>query len=74
MSEAKKLVKELFKRVSEFKERPVAMEALKSSVNHTKYMLKSMKNFSMSAPEGEGPFTEIELKVLEDLHTGQLLI
>lgn len=46
------------------------MEALKSSLNHTKYMLKSMKNFSTAALEGDGPFTEVELKTLEDLHTG----
>ena len=64
-------MKDLYKRVSEYKERPQAMEALKSTLNHTKFMVKSMQNFSMTAPEGEGPFTEVELTTLETLYKGQ---
>lgn len=71
LSEAKKLVKTLYKRVSDHKERPVAMEALKSTLNHTQYMMKSMRNYSTIAPEGEGPFTSVELITLETLHKGK---
>lgn len=70
LKEAKKLVKDLNKRVKEFQTRPKAMADLKSTLNHTKWILKSMQNYSQIAPEGEGPFTEVELKTLEDLHTG----
>lgn len=48
------------------------MADLKSTLNHTNYILKSMQNYSLVAPNGEGPFTEVELKTLEDLHTGKI--
>jgi len=48
------------------------MEALKSTLNHTKYMLKSMKNFTAGIldEEGGGPFTAVELSTLETLYNG----
>ena len=70
MKEAKKLVKVLFERVAGHKDRPVAMEALRNTLNHTNYMLKSMKNYSSVALGGEGPFTDVELTTLEKLHNG----
>lgn len=69
-TEAKNLVKELNNRVKEHKERPKAMEALKSSLNHTQFMIKSMRNYSKIGENEDGPFTDVELTTIETLHKG----
>ncbi|XP_067935548.1 hypoxia up-regulated protein 1-like [Watersipora subatra] len=68
LAEAKKLVKFLYERVAGHRDRPQAMDALKSTLNHTKYMLASMKNYSLIAPDGDGPFTQVELATLEKIY------
>lgn len=64
LKELKKLVKDLVYRVKELKERPKALEALNSMLNHSEFFLVSVRNLSL----GEDPmFTEVEATTLEKL-------
>ncbi|XP_071176735.1 hypoxia up-regulated protein 1-like isoform X1 [Mytilus edulis] len=63
----KKEIKDLKARVYEFEERPKALKALKDMLNHTKYFLKSVKNFTVV--EEDRIFTEVEITTLEKLIT-----
>ncbi|XP_052061435.1 hypoxia up-regulated protein 1-like isoform X3 [Mytilus californianus] len=63
----KKEIKELKARVYEFEERPKALKALKDMLNHTKYFLKSVKNFTVV--EEDRIFTDVEITTLEKLIT-----
>lgn len=59
------MTKDLYGRVNEMLERPAAIEALNSMVNHTMYFMVGMKNFT-----GEDqPFTQVEYDALEKLIT-----
>ncbi|VDI13919.1 Hypothetical predicted protein [Mytilus galloprovincialis] len=63
----KKEIKDLKARVYEFEERPKALKALTDMLNHTKYFLKSVKNFTVV--EEDRIFTEVEITTLEKLIT-----
>lgn len=64
LKELKKLVKDLVYRVKELKERPKALEALNSMLNHSEFFLVSVRNLSL----GEDPmFTEVEATTLDKL-------
>ncbi|KAL5019858.1 hypothetical protein ScPMuIL_002750 [Solemya velum] len=64
MDSLKKDTKDLEMRVAELKERPRALEALNSMLNHSEYFLKTIKNMS----DTEDPvFTEVELTTLGKL-------
>ncbi|CAC5426298.1 HYOU1 [Mytilus coruscus] len=63
----KKEIKDLKARVYEFEERPKALKALKDMLNHTKYFLKSVKNFTVV--EEDRIFTDVEITTLEKLIT-----
>lgn len=57
-------MKDLVYRVKELKERPKALEALNSMLNHSEFFLVSVRNLSL----GEDPmFTEVEATTLEKL-------
>lgn len=65
LKEMKSATKALYWRVQEMQERPGAIEALNTIVNHTNYFLGGMKNFT-----GEDqPFTQVEYDALEKLIT-----
>lgn len=63
LKELKSVTKDLYGRVYEMLERPAAIEALNSMLNHTAYFLFGMKNFT-----GEDqPFTQADYDALEQL-------
>lgn len=63
LKELKSATRALYRRVQEMQDRPGAIEALNSMVNHTSYFLTGMKNFT-----GEDqPFTQVEYDALEKL-------
>lgn len=65
LRELKKPVKPLEFRVKEMQERPEALAALKSMLNHSEYFLTTAKNLSQTM---EDPmFTEVEVTTLEKL-------
>lgn len=66
-------MKVLFERVEGYRDRPKALDALKTTLNHTKYMLRSMRNYSSAALDGDGPFTRVELETLEKLYNGECM-
>lgn len=62
----KKAMKELEFRVKEMKERPEAIAALNSMLNHSKVFLASIKNISSMEPE-DAMFSAVEIETLEKL-------
>ncbi|KAL4229247.1 Hypoxia up-regulated protein 1 [Mactra antiquata] len=62
----KKEMKALEGRVSELKERPEALAALNSMLNHSSYFLASIKNLS-SIEIDDKIFTDVEIETLEKL-------
>jgi len=63
LSDLKALMKDVYERVNELRERPTAIAALNSMVNHSEFFLAFMKNFT-----GEDmPFTQVEFDVLDKL-------
>lgn len=65
LKDLKSSTRALYRRVQEMQDRPGAIEALNSIVNHTNYFLGGMKNFT-----GEDqPFTQVEYDALEKLIT-----
>ncbi|XP_053408991.1 hypoxia up-regulated protein 1-like isoform X2 [Mercenaria mercenaria] len=62
----KKEVKELGKRVKEFKERPEALATLDGMLNHSSLFLLSIKNLSAIEIEDK-VFTDVEIETLEKL-------
>lgn len=70
LKELKSSTKALYRRVQELQDRPSAIEALNSMVNHSIYFLIGMKNFT-----GEDqPFTQVEYDALEKLITETTVI
>lgn len=63
LSELKDIVKELFDRVREHKERPEALNSLKEMLNISRVFYEGAKNLS----EEDQMFTEVELSTLETL-------
>ena len=63
----KKEVKGLEFRVKELKERPEALAALNSMLNHSSYFLMSVKNLSSMSLGEESIFTAVETETLEKL-------
>lgn len=65
LKDLKSVTKDLYGRVNEMLERPAAIEALNSMLNHSTYFMVGMKNFT-----GEDqPFTQVEYDALEKLIT-----
>lgn len=63
LNDLKSATKDLYGRVYEMLERPAAVEALNSMLNHTAYFLFGMKNFT-----GEDqPFAQADYDALEKL-------
>lgn len=62
----KKEVKQLEFRVRELKERPEALAALDSMLNHSSIFLLSVKNLSLLSGEDK-MFTDVEIETLEKL-------
>lgn len=63
------LTKELFSRVWEHKERPEALKALHSMLNHSSHFLLSAKNLTKSSNPEKDIFTDVEVETLEKLIT-----
>ena len=59
-------MKDLEFRVKELKERPEALAALNSMLNHSTFFLASVKNLSVIDVEDK-MFTEVEIETLEKL-------
>jgi hypoxia up-regulated 1 len=63
LKQLKAVTRDVFERVHELSERPVAIAALAQRVNHTEYFLVMMRNFT-----GEDlPYTQVEYDMLEKL-------
>jgi len=57
------MTKDMYERVNELHERPAAVAALNSMMNHSEFFLTFMKNFT-----GEDlPFTQVEFDVLDKM-------
>lgn len=57
------MTKDMYERVNELHERPTAIAALNSMMNHSEFFLAFMKNFT-----GEDmPFTQVEFDVLDKM-------
>ena len=57
------MTKDVYDRVSELHERPTAIAALNSIMNHSEFFLSFMRNFT-----GEDmPFTQVEFDVLDKM-------
>ncbi|ESO05028.1 hypothetical protein HELRODRAFT_111473 [Helobdella robusta] len=67
LTELHNMVKDLFDRVYEYQERPVAIEALNSRVNHSEFFLEGMKNFTAITAGDDQPFTLVEMETLKKL-------
>lgn len=63
----KKAMKDLEFRVKEKKERPEALAALDSMLNHSSIFLVSLKNLSSLDINEDKMFTEVEIETLEKL-------
>nr|XP_023019178.1 hypoxia up-regulated protein 1 [Leptinotarsa decemlineata] len=61
------LTKDLFSRVWEHKERPEALKALKSLLNHSSNFLESAKNLTKTTNPEKDIFTDIEIDTLSKL-------
>jgi len=63
LNDLKAATKDVYERVNELHERPTAIAALNSMVNHSEFFLAFMKNFT-----GEDlPFTQVEFDVLDKM-------
>ena len=59
----KAITRSLYERVTELRERPTAVAALNSMMNHSEFFLYFMRNFT-----GEDlPFTQVEFDVLDKM-------
>ena len=65
LKDLKKEVKDLEFRVTQLKERPEALEALRQMLNHSTFFLKSVQNLSLL--EEDPIFTKVEVETLEKL-------
>ena len=65
LKDLKKEVKDLEFRVTQLKERPEALEALRQMLNHSEYFLKSIKNLTLL--EEDPIFTAVEVETMEKL-------
>ena len=63
----KKEVKKLQFRVRELKDRPEALEALESLLNHSSFFLGSIKNLTSTLDVEESIFTPVEVETLEKI-------
>ncbi|KAJ8934580.1 hypothetical protein NQ314_013270 [Rhamnusium bicolor] len=61
------LTKELFSRVWEHKERPEALKALHSMLNHSTHFLTSAKNLTKTTNPEKDIYTDVEIESLEKL-------
>jgi len=63
LNELKAVTKGVYERVNELHERPTAVAALNSMMNHSEFFLDFMRNFT-----GEDlPYTQVEFDVLDKL-------
>lgn len=67
LDELHELTRDLFSRVWEHKERPEALKALHSMLNHSSHFLISAKNLTKSANPEKDVFTDVEISTLEKL-------
>lgn len=67
LDELHELTRDLFSRVWEHKERPEALKALHSMLNHSSHFLISAKNLTKSANPEKDVFTDVEINTLEKL-------
>lgn len=63
----KALTKDLYIRVFEHRERPEALDALKSMLNSSTYFLNTAKNLTKSTNPEKDVFTDIEIETLDNL-------
>lgn len=59
------LTKDLFSRVYEHKERPEALKALHSMLNHSSHFLASAKNLTKAKNPDKEVYTEVEIETLD---------
>lgn len=67
LDELHELTRELFSRVWEHKERPEALKALHSMLNHSSHFLISAKNLTKGVNPEKDVFTDVEINTLEKL-------
>ncbi|KAK5643342.1 hypothetical protein RI129_007187 [Pyrocoelia pectoralis] len=65
LTELKQLTKDLYLRVLEHKERPEAINALKSMLNGSNHFLASAKNLTKETNPDKDIFTEVEITTLQ---------